>query len=115
MEAALGDLEWVDLPAKTIAALCLVDLLSAPQPIIDTATYQRLRTHLDARELLELGAALSVAVGWQRFIECSVSSGQLGGSHATALAGGRVMTGADGPSWPQPPPRPPVRRLFPAA
>jgi hypothetical protein len=49
--------------------LRLVDLLSAPQPRIDTATYQRLREHLDDRELLELGAALSVASGWQRFIE----------------------------------------------
>jgi alkylhydroperoxidase family enzyme len=69
VEAALGDLERADLPAKTVAALRLVDLLSAPQPMIDTATYQRLRAHLDDRELLELGAALSVASGWQRFIE----------------------------------------------
>jgi alkylhydroperoxidase family enzyme len=69
VEAALGDLERANLPAKTVAALRLVDLLSAPQPMIDTATYQRLREHLDDRELLELGAALSVASGWQRFIE----------------------------------------------
>src|SRR5882724_8106520 len=69
VEAALGDLDRADLPAKTIAALRLVDLLSAPQPMIDTATYERLRAHLDDRELLELGAALSVASGWQRFIE----------------------------------------------
>ena len=67
--AALGDLDHAALPAKTVAALRLVDLLSAPQPMIDTATYQRLREHLDDRELLELGAALSVASGWQRFIE----------------------------------------------
>src|SRR5262249_1669665 len=63
------ELEQADLPAKTVAALRLVDLLSAPHPMIDTATYQRLRAHLDDRELLELGAALSVASGWQRFIE----------------------------------------------
>ena len=69
MEAALGALDRADLPAKTIAALRLVDLLSAPHPLIDTATYQELRAHLDDRELLELGAALSVASGWQRFIE----------------------------------------------
>ena len=69
VEAALGDLDRADLPAKTIAALRLVDLLSAPHPVIDTATYQRLRAHLDDRELLELGAALSIASGWQRFIE----------------------------------------------
>ena len=69
VEAALGDLDRADLPAKTVAALCLVDVLSAPQSRIDMATYQRLRAHLDDRELLELGAALSVASGWQRFIE----------------------------------------------
>ena len=34
-----------------------------------SALPQRLRAHLDDRELLELGAALSVASGWQRFIE----------------------------------------------
>jgi alkylhydroperoxidase family enzyme len=69
VEAALGDLDRADLPAKTVAALRLVDVLSAPQPSLDTATYQRLREHLDDRELLELGAALSVGSGWQRFIE----------------------------------------------
>ena len=69
VEAALGDLDRADLPAKTIAALRLVDVLSAPQPTLDTATYQRLRAHLDDRELLELGAALAVGSGWQRFIE----------------------------------------------
>jgi alkylhydroperoxidase family enzyme len=68
VEAALGDLDQADLPAKTIAALRLVDLLSAPHLVIDTATYQQLRAHLDDRELLELGAVLSVASGWQRFI-----------------------------------------------
>ena len=69
VEAALGDLDQADLPAKTVAVLRLVDLLSAPHPVIDTATYQRLREYLDDRELLELGAALSVASGWQRFIK----------------------------------------------
>ena len=69
VEAALGDLDTIDLPAKTVAALRLVDLLSAPQPTVDTATYQQLREHLDDREILELGAALAVGSGWQRFIE----------------------------------------------
>jgi alkylhydroperoxidase family enzyme len=69
VEAALGDLDHADLPATTVAALRLVDLLRAPHPVIDTATSQQLRAHLDDRELLELGAALSVASGWQRFIE----------------------------------------------
>jgi alkylhydroperoxidase family enzyme len=69
VEAALGDLDQADLPAKTVTALRLVDLLSTPHPVIDAAIYQQLRVHLDDRELLELGAALSVASGWQRFIE----------------------------------------------
>jgi len=30
VEAALGDLDHADLPAKTVAALRLVDLLSVP-------------------------------------------------------------------------------------
>ena len=38
--AALGDLDHADLPAKTVAALRLVDLLSVPHTVIDTATYQ---------------------------------------------------------------------------
>jgi alkylhydroperoxidase family enzyme len=44
-------------------------MLVEGHPVIDTATYQWLREHLDDHELLELGAALSVASGWQRFIE----------------------------------------------
>ncbi len=69
VEAALGPLDSADLPARTVAALQLVDLLTAPQPTVDAAAYQRLREHLDEREILELGAALSVGSGWQRFIE----------------------------------------------
>jgi len=51
------------LPAKTVAALRLVDLLTAPQPTVDEATYRQLREHLDDGEILELGAALSVGSG----------------------------------------------------
>jgi alkylhydroperoxidase family enzyme len=69
VEAALGDLDMAALPAKTLAALRLVDLLSASPPTVDEATYRQLREHLDEREILELGAALSVGSGWQRFIE----------------------------------------------
>lgn len=69
VEAALGDLDTADLPAKTVAALRLVDILTAPQPSVDETTYRQLREHLDDREILELGAALSVGSGWQRFIE----------------------------------------------
>jgi alkylhydroperoxidase family enzyme len=52
-----------------VAALRLVDLLTAPQPTVDEATYRQLREHLDDGDILELGAALSVGSGWQRFIE----------------------------------------------
>ena len=69
VEAALGELDTAALPAKTVAALRLVDLLTAAQPTVDEATYRQLREHLDDREILELGAALSVGSGWQRFIE----------------------------------------------
>jgi alkylhydroperoxidase family enzyme len=65
VEAALGELDTAALPAKTVAALRLVD----PQPTVDEATYRQLREHLDDGEILELGAALSVGSGWQRFIE----------------------------------------------
>jgi hypothetical protein len=74
VEASRGDLDPTDLPAKTVAALRLVDLLSAPQPTVDTATYQKLREHLDDREILELGAALSVGSGWQRSSRRSASA-----------------------------------------
>ena len=67
--AALGELDTAALPAKTVAALRLVDLLTAPQPTVDEATYRQLREHLDDGDILELGAALSVGSGWQRFIE----------------------------------------------
>ena len=69
VEAALGDLDTAPLPPATLAALRLADRLSAPQPHIDAAFYAELRQVLDEDELLELGAALSVASGWQRFIE----------------------------------------------
>ena len=42
---------------------------SSTVPVHDGTSYQRLREHLDDPERLELGAAMSVASGWQRFIE----------------------------------------------
>lgn len=68
----MSQCDVVDLgrpPAKTVAALRMLDVLTAPLPRVDEATYQRLREHLDAREILELGAVLAVGSGWQRFIE----------------------------------------------
>lgn len=67
--AALGDLDTAELPAATLAALRLADRLSAARPHIDADFYAELRQTLDDDEILELGASLSVASGWQRFIE----------------------------------------------
>lgn len=47
----------------------LADRLTEPKPIVDAALYAELRKHFDAGQILALGAALSVASGWQRFIE----------------------------------------------
>jgi len=69
VEAALGDLDTADLPQATIVALRLADRLSDARPHIDAEFYAELRQALDDDEILELGAALSIASGWQRFIE----------------------------------------------
>jgi len=69
VEAALGDLDAAALPAATRAALRLADRLTEPTPTVDAAFYAELRRHFDERQILALGAALSVASGWQRFIE----------------------------------------------
>ena len=69
VEAALGPLDTAALPPATLAALRLADRLSDVRPHIDAAFYAELRQVLDDDEILELGAALSVASGWQRFIE----------------------------------------------
>jgi alkylhydroperoxidase family enzyme len=72
VEAAVGDLEAATpglLPAKTIAALRLVDLLLVDHPLIDDAGYRRLCADFDDGEILELSAALVIASGWQRLIE----------------------------------------------
>ncbi len=69
VQQALGDLERTGLPARTVAALRLADCLAGERPEIDDALYAELRRHFDEGEILELGAALTVASGWQRFIE----------------------------------------------
>lgn len=66
---ALGDLDRATLPARTVAALRLADCLSGERPAVDDALFAQLREHFDEGEILELGAALTVASGWQRFIE----------------------------------------------
>ena len=69
IEQALGNLERADLPARTVAALRLADCLSGERPVVDDALFAQLRQHFDEGEILELGAALTVASGWQRLIE----------------------------------------------
>jgi len=69
VQQALGDLDRAALPARTVAALRLADCLSGDRPAVDDALFALLRQHFDEGEILELGAALTVASGWQRFIE----------------------------------------------
>jgi alkylhydroperoxidase family enzyme len=68
--AALGDLDAATtLPPATVAALRLADRLTEAAPRVDATFYADLRRHFDDGQILGLGAALSVASGWQRFIE----------------------------------------------
>jgi alkylhydroperoxidase family enzyme len=69
VEQALGDLDHAALPAATVAALRLADCLTSVRPLVDDALDAELRRHFDEGQILELGAALTVASGWQRFIE----------------------------------------------
>jgi alkylhydroperoxidase family enzyme len=69
VQQALGDLDHADLPARTVAALRLADCLSGERPRVDDALFVTLREHFDEGQILELGAALTVASGWQRLIE----------------------------------------------
>lgn len=69
VQQALGDLGQAELPARTVAALRLADCLSGDRPRVDAALWATLREHFDEGQVLELGAALTVASGWQRMIE----------------------------------------------
>jgi alkylhydroperoxidase family enzyme len=69
VEQALGDLDRADLPAATVAALRLADCLAGERPLVDDTLHAELRRHFDEGQILELGAALTVASGWQRLIE----------------------------------------------
>ena len=69
VQQALGDLDRAELPARTVAALRLADCLSGERPRVDDALWATLREHFDEGQILELGAALTVASGWQRMIE----------------------------------------------
>lgn len=69
VDAALGDLDDADLPAATITALRLADVLTSDDPIVTPEFHAEMTEHFSNRQILELGAALAVASGWQRFIE----------------------------------------------
>lgn len=66
---ALGDLGKAQLPAATVVALKLADVLTSDRPQVSPTFYGELQEHFSADQILELGSALSVASGWQRFIE----------------------------------------------
>jgi alkylhydroperoxidase family enzyme len=67
--SALGDLDRTDLPPRTVAALRLADCLTGERPLVDEALFAEWRRHFDEGEILELGTALAIGAGWQRFIE----------------------------------------------
>ena len=69
VEAALGSLDEASLPPATVTALRLVDLLTSENPTVSPEFHAELASSFDDRQILELGAALAVASGWQRFIE----------------------------------------------
>ncbi len=68
--SAESDTEGGPLPPAQIAALKLVDVLTQPETEqVDPDLMAELSQHFDPGQILELGSALSVASGWQRFIE----------------------------------------------
>ncbi len=73
VDAALGDLAdpavTEQLGTATVLALRLADVLTGPVPQVAPELYAQLRAEFTDGQILELGAALAVASGWQRFIE----------------------------------------------
>ena len=71
--AAIGDLDAARdsgaLPGSTVAALRLADVLTSGKPEVTPEFQTELREHFSDVQILELGSALSVASGWQSFIE----------------------------------------------
>jgi len=71
--AATGDLDadqaTSTLDAATIAALRLADTLTSSDPRVPPEQHAELQQHFGDEQILELGSALAVASGWQRFIE----------------------------------------------
>jgi alkylhydroperoxidase family enzyme len=69
VQCAVGPLDGAGLDEPTIAALQLVDVLTSPRPAVAPELLDELRRHFDDGAILELAVAISVAAGWQRFIE----------------------------------------------
>jgi len=70
LDSANLELEDGVLPGAQIAALKLVDVLTEPHTAaVRPELMAELSEHFDPGQILELGTALSVASGWQRFIE----------------------------------------------
>ena len=71
VDAALSDLDALtdELPAATVMALRLGDVLTGDSPVVTPELQGQLREHFSDEQILELGSALAVASGWQRFIE----------------------------------------------
>lgn len=67
--AALGDLDQADLDPATVMALRLADVLTSDTPVVTPEFKGELAEHFTDDQILELGSALAVASGWQRFIE----------------------------------------------
>ena len=67
--AALGDLDHADLAPATVMALRLADVLTSDTPVVTAEFKAELGEHFSDDQILELGSALAVASGWQRFIE----------------------------------------------
>lgn len=68
--AAVGPLDEADLPPATVAALRLADALTeVGVPTLPDDLRDELQRHYSDGQILELGAALTVASGWQRMIE----------------------------------------------
>lgn len=71
VDAALGDLDAAEptLDPATVMALRLADVLTGEQPVVAPEMQAELKQHFSEAQILELGSALAVASGWQRFIE----------------------------------------------
>lgn len=73
VEAAVGDLASRSatelLGTATVLALRLADVLTGSDPVVSPEFQTEMRTEYSDAQILELGSALAVASGWQRFIE----------------------------------------------